>query len=286
MNQEKRYPTALTIAGSDSGGGAGIQADLKTFSAIGVFGASVITAITAQNTREVRAVEVLPPGLVRQQLEAVLDDMAVDAVKTGMLPDVPTIELVASVIDRYGLKEVVVVDPVMVATSGARLSSAATAGAFRALLYARLSLLTPNIPETEALTGIRINGEKEVYRAGELLLRQGCRAVLIKGGHLKGKQASDVLFSDSRQPVVFSSGYVETGNLHGTGCTLASAIAAYRALGREWETAVGLAKTYITGAIRAGAGIRTGRGHGPVNHFFAPEVLQSKYRDDANYIER
>ncbi|MDR1756184.1 MAG: bifunctional hydroxymethylpyrimidine kinase/phosphomethylpyrimidine kinase [Culturomica sp.] len=275
MNQEKRYPTALTIAGSDSGGGAGIQADLKTFSAIGVFGASVITAITAQNTREVRAVEVLPPALIRLQLEAVLDDIAVDVVKTGMLPDVPAIEQVASVIDRYGLKEVVV-DPVMVATSGARLSSAATAGAFRELLYARLSLLTPNVPETEALTGIPIGGEKEMYKAGELLLRQGCRAVLIKGGHLKGERASDTLFSDNRPPVVFSSEYVETWNLHGTGCTLASAIAAYRALGREWEEAVGLAKTYIAQAIRAGVGVCTGRGHGPVNHFFHPEVLQPK----------
>lgn len=274
MNQKKRYPTALTIAGSDSGGGAGIQADLKAFSAMGVFGASVITAITAQNTREVRFVEVLSPELIRLQLETVLDDIIVDAVKTGMLPNPETIEAVAAIVDKYHLKRVVI-DPVMVATSGARLTAAPTVSAFRELLYPRLLLITPNIPEAEALSGMQIQTEKEIYQAGEKLLSDGCRAVLIKGGHLAGAESSDILFSQGEEPVRFSSPYIQTNNLHGTGCTLASAITANLALGQEVENAIRSAKHYITQAILTGAGVETGKGHGPVNHFFEPQILKT-----------
>jgi hydroxymethylpyrimidine/phosphomethylpyrimidine kinase len=272
MNKTKRYPVVLTIAGSDSGGCAGIQADLKTFSALGVFGASVITAITAQNTTEVREVEILSPEIVRRQAEAVFDDIAVDAVKTGMLPTPEIIDTVASLIDRYR-PATVIVDPVMVATSGARLAAASITGAFREKLYPRVTLLTPNVPEAEALSGVSVRTEDDFPRAAEVLLAQGCRAVLIKGGHLASEVSTDWLFRQDRAPVSFFSPRIHTTNLHGTGCTFASAIAACHALGMDMETAVGSAKTYVTAAIRQGSGIRTGKGSGPVNHFFDPKIL-------------
>jgi hydroxymethylpyrimidine/phosphomethylpyrimidine kinase len=267
MNETKRYPAALTVAGSDSGGCAGIQADLKTFSAIGVFGTSVITSVTAQNTQEVLAVEVLSPGIIRQQAEAVLDDITIDAVKTGMLPSSEIIDAVAALIDRYALKNVIV-DPVMVATSGARLASASIAGAFRDALYRRIRLITPNIPEAEALSGISIEGEKDFRKAAEILLAQGCPAVLIKGGHLASANSVDILFRPDREPLSFSSPRTDTVNLHGTGCTFSSAIAAYCALGLELEAAIEAAKSYISSAIRSGSRMRLGKGHGPVHHFF------------------
>ncbi|MDR1884530.1 MAG: bifunctional hydroxymethylpyrimidine kinase/phosphomethylpyrimidine kinase [Prevotella sp.] len=277
-NKIKRYPTALTIAGSDSGGGAGIQADIKTFSAIGVFAASVITSITAQNTREVRAVEVLSPIIIRQQLEAVLDDITIDAVKTGMLPSPEAIETVASIIDRYQLKTVIV-DPVMIATSGARLASAFISGSFRQELYRRIDLVTPNIPEAEALSGVTVQTEKDFRKAADVLLAQGCPAVLIKGGHLSSAASTDVLFRQDKEPVSFSSPHIHSSNLHGTGCTFSSAIAAYMALGKELEAAIESAKTYIASAIREGSGITTGKGYGPVNHFFNPQRLETINKD-------
>ncbi len=278
MNREKRYPTALTIAGSDSGGGAGIQADIKAFSAIGVFAVSAITAITAQNTKEVRRVEVLSPEIIRLQLETVLDDIVVDAVKTGMLPTPETIEVVSSIIDKYELKKVVI-DPVMVATSGARLTAAPTITAFRELLYKRLLLITPNIPEAEALLGIKIHTEQDIYKAGHTLLEQGCQSILIKGGHIAQDASSDILFRQGYEPVCFSSDYIQTDNLHGTGCTLASAITAYLALGENLEIAVESAKKYITEAITTGKNIQTGTGNGPVNHFFNPQPLKVNIYD-------
>jgi hydroxymethylpyrimidine/phosphomethylpyrimidine kinase len=272
MEQEKKYLTALTIAGSDSGGGAGIQADLKTFSSLGVYGASVITAVTAQNTRQVRAVEVLSPQIVSSQLETVLDDIAVHAVKTGMLPSREIIEVVAQAMDKYRLP-LLVVDPVMVATSGSTLVSGEIGHDFRELLYGRLTLLTPNIPEAAALSGVEIKTEADIHRAGEILLAQGCRAALIKGGHLKGKQSSDVLFTPNRAPVVFSAEFVPSDNLHGTGCTLSSAIASFLAMGHELPDAIALAKAYVTRAIQAGKDVRTGQGNGPLNHFFDPHPM-------------
>jgi hydroxymethylpyrimidine/phosphomethylpyrimidine kinase len=271
MNETKRYPAALTIAGSDSGGGAGIQADIKTFSALGVFGASVITAITAQNTREVRKVEILSPEIVSQQAETVLDDITIDAIKTGMLPTPEIIEVVAALIDRY-CPATVITDPVMVATSGARLAATSIAGAFRDKLYSRITLITPNTLEAETLSGVTIRTENDFYRAAEVLLRQGCRAVLIKGGHFASAEAKDILFQCNKEPLVFSSPHIDSTNLHGTGCTFSSAIAAYCALGMDLETAVASAKTYITSAIQASKDIHTGKGYGPVNHFFEPKV--------------
>ncbi|MDR0711862.1 MAG: bifunctional hydroxymethylpyrimidine kinase/phosphomethylpyrimidine kinase [Prevotellaceae bacterium] len=267
MSNTKRYLAALTIAGSDSGGCAGIQADLKTFSALYVFGTSVITSITAQNTQGVRAVEALSPEIIRQQSEAVLDDITIDAVKTGMLPSPEIIEVVAGVIDRYKLKNIIV-DPVMVATSGARLASASTAGSFKKELYRRITLITPNIPEAEALSGVSIQAEKDFQKAAEVLLAQGCPAVLIKGGHLSSAYSVDILFRQDQQPVLFSSPRVATANLHGTGCAFSSAIAACCALGQELEAAIKLAKTYISSAIQSGSKMALGKGHGPVNYFF------------------
>lgn len=261
----------MTIAGSDSGGCAGIQADLKTFSAIGVFGTSVITAVTSQNTREVRGVEVLSPALVESQLRAVMEDIQVDAVKTGMLPSAGIIEVVTDVLTDYGIP--VIVDPVMVATSGARLTAASISEAFLDRLD-RFTLITPNIPEAEALSGINIGSVEDMSAAAGILLARGCRAVLIKGGHLAGNESVDMLFRPGCEPVRFVSEHVDTDNLHGTGCTLSSAIAGYMALGNNLLAAVGMAKEYITSAIKAGASVKTGHGCGPVNHFFAPEPLK------------
>ena len=275
MEKFKRYPTALTIAGSDSGGGAGIQADLKTFSSLGVFGMSAITAITAQNTAEVCAVEVLSPEIVRKQLEAVLDDITVDVVKTGMLPSVEIIEIVASTIDRYNLP-VVIVDPVMVATSGARLTSTSIVSAFGKYLYPHITLITPNLPEAEALSGIEIHSESDIYRAANRLLQQGCTAVLIKGGHSRSSDSTDILFRTGEEPVLFFAPRIASCNLHGTGCTFSSAIAAYIALGHDLEDAIRLGKNYISSAIDAGKDITTGKGSGPVNHFFDPQSLNIK----------
>ena len=271
---QKRYPTALTIAGSDSGGGAGIQADLKTFSALGVFGTSAITAVTAQNTTEVRTFEVLSDKIIRQQLETVLDDITIDAVKTGMLPTPDVVHIVAEIIDQYKLNTVIV-DPVMVATTGASLSSAPTVSAIKEKLFPRATLITPNIPEAEALSGIKISEEKDMIKAAEILMGKGCKGVLIKGGHMKGKNATDILFQQNHEPARFSNILLNTQNVHGTGCTLSSAITAYMSSGYNLEDAVRQAKDFIYNAILAGKEIKTGKGSGPVNHFFNPVPLKT-----------
>lgn len=270
----KRYQVALTIAGSDSGGGAGIQADLKTFSSLGVFGTSVITSITAQNTQEVRAVEVLPVDIIKKQIEAVFDDIKVDAVKTGMLPTPEIIELFAAMIDKYHMQNIIV-DPVMVATTGARLSSAKTVEYFKKDLFSRITLITPNIPEAEALSGISISNEADMHKAGEKILADGCNAVLVKGGHLKNEKATDILFRKGKEPIIFSAEKIETKNVHGTGCTMSSAIAAYMAMGEPLEIAVMEAKNYISDVILFGSDIILGKGSGPVNHFYNPQRLKT-----------
>lgn len=279
MKQNLRYPTTLTVAGSDSGGGAGIQADLKTFSALGTYGASVVTSVTVQNTRKVYAVESLPATLVQAQLDAVLQDIKVDAVKTGMLTTPQIVETVAFAIDKYSLHNVVI-DPVLVATSGDRLASAAVVDSFRSLLFDRLSILTPNIKEAEVLSGITIKNKSDCYRAGEYFLTNGCKAVLVKGGHLTGKYAEDIFFTQNNPPEVFSSVFIESSNLHGTGCSLASAIAAFLALGHGLRDAVKLSKEFITSAIETGKAVKTGSGNGPLNHFFDPQPLKPIYNED------
>lgn len=267
-----RYPVALTIAGSDSGGGAGIQADIKTFSALGVYGASVITSVTAQNTQGVRGIQAVSPEILKGQLDAVFEDITIDAVKIGMLHNKAAAEIVVSTIDTYS-PTYIILDPVIISTSGNKLLQDDAIYIIVRELFKRATLVTPNIDEAEFLSGMKIRSENEMEQAANKLLALGCRAVLMKGGHLKGDQMIDILYVADMAPLRLSSETIDTVNGHGTGCTLSSAIAAYLALGDNLPEAVKSAKDYITRAIHAGKEVRTGRGHGPLNHFFAPVPL-------------
>jgi hydroxymethylpyrimidine/phosphomethylpyrimidine kinase len=256
--------TALTIAGSDSGGGAGIQADLKTFAAHGVFGTSAITAVTAQNTLGVAAWQAVAADLVTAQIEAVAGDFAVAAVKTGMLATAANVEAVAAAIDSLELP-FLVVDPVMIAKGGHRLIDDEAVAAMRAELFGRAHLVTPNVPEAEALSGVRIAGLDDMYEAGRRILALGPRLVLVKGGHLEGGESVDVAVSAAGSFDVKGPRHAGR-HTHGTGCTLSAAIAANLALGRDDRTAIEAARTYLDGAIRHAPGL--GRGHGPLDHFW------------------
>jgi hydroxymethylpyrimidine/phosphomethylpyrimidine kinase len=256
-------PSVLTIAGSDSSAGAGIQADLKTFAALGVYGTCAITAITAQNTLGVSAVQEMPPGIVAAQIDAVVTDIRPDAVKTGMLASAPIIEVVAAKVREHGLPNLVV-DPVMVAKSGDRLLREDAVAALRELLLPLAAVVTPNLPEAEALTGRPVQSEEDVRRAAEEIVRLGARAVVVKGGHRVSPDAVDVLY-DGKAFREYSAPRVETTSTHGTGCTFASAIAACLARGMPLADAVGEAKAYLTEALRRAYPI--GGGHGPVHHF-------------------
>jgi len=259
----KTVPHALTIAGSDSGAGAGIQADLKTFAALGVYGTTVITAITAQNTVAVIKVLPLDPDLVAAQLDAVIEDIGADAVKTGMLATAPIIEAVAENLRRHKLENIVV-DPVMVATSGEWLLKKSAIETLRAELIPLAALVTPNIFEAEALTGMNLRTAKEIRRAAGRILDLGAQSVLIKGGHRRGP-ATDLYF-DGKKFRELKTRRIRTHYTHGTGCTFSAAIAAYLARGEKLESAVVQAKTYITAAIRHGFPV--GAGHSPVHHFY------------------
>ncbi len=256
--------TALTIAGSDSGGGAGIQADLKTFAAHGVFGTSAITAVTAQNSLGVVAWQAMPADLVIAQIEAVFGDLGADAVKVGMLATAAIVEAVGAAIEALDLPQVVV-DPVMVAKGGDRLLEEDAVAAMRAELLPRAHVLTPNIPEAEVLAGLSIRSVDDMHAAGGRILEMGPRVVLIKGGHLDGPDAIDVACTASGS-FELSRPRMETVHTHGTGCTLASAIAANLALGLADRAAIERAREYVDGAIRHAPGL--GRGHGPLNHFW------------------
>jgi len=259
-------PIALTIAGSDSSGGAGIQADLKTFAALGVYGASVITALTAQNTLGVRGVHLAPPEIVTAQLDAVFDDLAVGAVKIGMVGSRGLIEAIAAGLGRW--KPVhVVLDPVMVATSGDELLAEDAVDALRHLLIPSSALITPNLPEVAALLGEPVaTSEAVIVGQGRRLLALGCPAVLIKGGHGAGAESTDYLITrDATLPL--TAPRAATRNTHGTGCSLSSAVAAGLAKGEDLDSAVRNAKTFITEAIAAADRVAVGHGHGPVHHF-------------------
>lgn len=251
--------TALTIAGSDSGGGAGIQADLRTFQAHGVFGTSAITAITAQNTMGVRAVETLPVAIITAQIDAVADDFAIAAVKIGMLATTDIIRAVAAALTRRGLSPVVL-DPVMVAKGGDALLAPEAVAALRDELLPLATIITPNIPEAEVLTGRRISTVADMRDATGQLRARGARAVVIKGGHLEGA-AVDV-FADEHGVEEFTAARIATPHTHGTGCTFASAVAARLALGDDLRTAVVGAKAYVLRAIERAPGL--GHGHGPL----------------------
>jgi hydroxymethylpyrimidine/phosphomethylpyrimidine kinase len=259
-------PIALTIAGSDSSGGAGIQADLKTFAAFGVYGASVITALTAQNTRGVNGIHLVPSDFVTAQLDAVFDDLEIAAVKIGMVAQLSTIEAIAATLARRKPAHVVL-DPVMVATSGDRLLSADAVSALRERLIPLASLITPNLPEAAALLGESVaSDETAIAGQGKRLRAMGARAALIKGGHGQGRESIDTLFCGD-DVIALPAPRIATGNTHGTGCSLSSAIAAGLAKGETLETAVRNAKTWITAAIATADRLGVGQGHGPIHHF-------------------
>ncbi len=270
-----RYLTTLTIAGSDSSGGAGIQADIKTMSALGCYAASVITSVTAQNTCGVRCIHDVPPEVVASQIVAVMDDIQPKAVKIGMMNATEIIHAVADELEgKDGIE--LVVDPVMVATSGDRLMKKDALSVFCLRLLPMATLLTPNLPEAELLADMTIHDERDIIEAGKRILQQGCKAVLIKGGHLIGDEKNDTLITTNGNSLVsqvFSARSQQTKNTHGTGCTLSAAITAFLAMGKSLEEAVGCAKNYVTSAIEAGCRIEIGRGCGPVNHFFQPKKL-------------
>ncbi|MDN5928316.1 MAG: bifunctional hydroxymethylpyrimidine kinase/phosphomethylpyrimidine kinase [Hyphomicrobiales bacterium] len=258
-------PIALTIAGSDSGGGAGIQADLKTFSALGVFGTSVITAVTAQNTMGVRAVEDISPAMIAAQIDAIFDDIAVGATKIGMVSRVETIAVIAERLRYHGVRPVL--DPVMVATSGDRLLQSDAIDALRTQLLPLAALVTPNLHEAALLTRTPIAGDEAAMAAqAEAIVKAGAQAVLVKGGHGDGSHSTDILF-DGHAFTRFSKPRIQTRNTHGTGCTLAAAIAAGLARGLDLSEAIGQAKDYLQNALEAASTLSIGKGSGPVHHF-------------------
>ena len=254
----------LTIAGSDSGGGAGIQADIKAMSANGVFAMSAITAVTAQNTEEVTDVFELPLSIIAAQIDAVFDDFDVAAVKTGMLSSAEIVKVVAKLLKPQNVTNLVV-DPVMIAKSGHRLLKPDAVEALMHELIPLALVVTPNIHEAQQLSGIEIKTLNDARRAAKIIHRLGCRHVLIKGGHLLEDRATDLLY-DGRFFELFKSEFIDTPHTHGTGCTFASAIAAHLALGKPLTQAVTAAKAYLTEAIRHGLAI--GHGKGPTNHFY------------------
>jgi hydroxymethylpyrimidine kinase/phosphomethylpyrimidine kinase len=263
----RRYTRVLTIAGSDSGGGAGIQADLKTFAALGCYGMSVVTALTAQNTTGVTGIFAVPPAFVVQQMTAVFSDIGVDAVKIGMLYSAELIRAVADELRRHETPNIVL-DPVMVAQSGDKLLQDTAITALKRHLIPLSTVLTPNLPEAAVLWGQEVTGVEGMRAAAKSLAGGGSRSVLVKGGHAQNEDSSDVLFiAAENRFVVLADRRVLTANTHGTGCTLSSAIAAFLAKGETIASAVRKAKTYIGEAIRAGAPYRLGHGSGPVHHF-------------------
>ena len=264
-------PIALTIAGSDSSGGAGIQADLKTFAALGVYGASVITALTAQNTQGVSAIHEVPAQVVTAQIDAVFSDLAVNAVKIGMLARADIIEAVAAGLDRWRAANVVL-DPVMIATSGDRLLAPDAIDVLKRELIPRARVVTPNLPEAAALLGTGVAADDEEMQAqAEGILGLGAPAVLIKGGHGAGADSVDFL-RDGPSVTRFAVKRIATRNTHGTGCTLSSAIAAGLAKGLDLAAAARAAKAYVTDAIAAADRLAVGRGHGPLHHFHSTWV--------------
>ncbi len=270
----RRIPTALTIAGSDSGGGAGIQADLKTFAVMGVHGMSAITSITAQNTVEVRAIHDVPPEIVVSQIEAVADDIGVDAAKTGMLSNRGIIEALAKPLDRYGFP--LVVDPVMIAKSGAKLLRDDAIDALIRVVIPRATIVTPNAPEAERLTGMKIESLEDAKEAARRIVEDyGSEAAIVKGGHLGGDYSIDILYYQGRY-YEYKAPRVKRNTTHGTGCSFSAAIAAGLAKGRSVPEAVDVAKRLITMAIDYG--LEVGRGHGPVNPVAWAAIPAERYR--------
>lgn len=267
-------PRALTIAGSDSGAGAGIQADLKTFAALGVYGLSALTAVTVQNTLGVRAATPLSPNLIEGQIDAVLEDIGADAAKTGMLANSEIIETLAHCLKRWSLP--LVVDPVMVAKGGDRLLDGDAVRTLREQLVPLATVVTPNLPEAEVLTGRRVETLTDMRRAAQAIGQLGARHVVIKGGHREGEPVD--VYYDGSTWLELPAVRIVTQHTHGTGCTFSAAIAAFLARGFSVEQAVREAKTYITGAIQHAPGL--GHGHGPVEHFWHWQPLSCRKEED------
>lgn len=270
---DAHYARVLTIAGSDSGGGAGIQADLKTFAALGCYGMTAITALTAQNTVGVQGIHAVPAAFLKAQIQSVLDDIGADAIKIGMLHEPAVAEVVAWAIDHYQLRHVVL-DPVMVATSGDRLISEQTVQVLVRELFPRATLITPNLDEAALLVGHPIERAEDLEQEAQRLIDMGAQAVLLKGGHLAGDTVTDVWLPKGQAPERLSSPRIDSRNVHGTGCTLSSAIAANLALGLPLTQAVREARAFILQAIAQGAHVVTGHGHGPLHHGHAPRALR------------
>ncbi|HZL30445.1 MAG TPA: bifunctional hydroxymethylpyrimidine kinase/phosphomethylpyrimidine kinase [Pseudolabrys sp.] len=277
MRKQNLTPVAVTIAGSDSGGGAGIQADLKTFGALGVYGASVITALTAQNTQGVAAIHDVPADFVKAQMDAVFSDFDIAAVKIGMLSRAAIIRTVAAELRKRNARNIVL-DPVMVATSGDRLLDEDAIAALRDELIPMATIVTPNLHEAAALTGKPMaRNEGEMEAQGREILALGPRCVLIKGGHGAGDESVDLLIGEG-ETMRLTASRIATKNTHGTGCTLSSAIAAELAKGRDLVTAAQDAKAYVTAAIAAADKLNVGHGHGPLDHFYARMIQKSGNR--------
>lgn len=290
-NEEcSKYIAVLTIAGSDCSGGAGIQADIKTISALGCYAASAITAVTVQNTQGVTAVHAVPPEIVAGQIRAVMDDIKPKAVKIGMVNDADTIKAIADTLADYDIEHIVV-DPVMVSTSGSKLMQDDAIKVFIEKLLPMSTLITPNIYEAEILAGKKITDEDAMNDVAGEILSKGAEAVLIKGGHIEGDKKVDLLYNAIRKTEArsseltmmigdsFESETVETRNTHGTGCTLSAAIASNLAMGLGINKAIDKAKYWLTSALIAGADVEIGSGHGPVNHFYAPKKMRIIYND-------
>lgn len=272
-SQHHRYPQVLSVAGSDSGGGAGIQADLKTFAALGCFGMTAITALTAQNTTGVRAIHRVPAAMVNAQIDAVLDDIGVDAVKIGMLHSRSIVQAVARAIDRHGLRNAVL-DPVMLSSSGAVLMQREAIASLVRALFPRVSLVTPNLDEAALLLGRSLESEMDMEEAAAQLLAKGAKAVLLKGGHLPGETVADLFWPADGEKLWMRGQRIHSRNTHGTGCTLSAAIAAHLALGKPLRDSVQAASAFVRDAIQAGSQIQTGSGSGPLNHGHSPHAMQ------------
>jgi hydroxymethylpyrimidine/phosphomethylpyrimidine kinase len=267
-----QYPVVLSIAGSDSGGGAGIQADLKTMSALGCFATTAITAVTVQNTLGVSGIHAIPVEVVKAQIKAVMDDLKPSAIKIGMIHSAELAIGIAEALSEYP-NVPVIFDPVMVATSGDRLIAGDTVETLKAHLFPIATLVTPNLDEAVILAGMEIKTIGDIKSAAVRIMEYGCNAVLIKGGHLKGPDLFDVYLDKDGNERIFRSAAIDTVNTHGTGCSLSSAIASFIALGNDLNISISHSKKYIQQAIEQGKDVKTGEGHGPLNHFFDPQKL-------------
>ncbi|RQO32615.1 bifunctional hydroxymethylpyrimidine kinase/phosphomethylpyrimidine kinase [Taibaiella sp. KBW10] len=272
MNPKYRYPIALTIAGFDGSGGAGIQADCKTFSALGCYATSILTALPVQNTQGVKNIYPIPCAAVEAQIGTILDDIFPDAIKIGMVHTAALVQTIAAGLTQYP-QTPLILDPVMVSSSGHRLIEDRTIAALIDQLFPIAELITPNMDEAAVLAEMEIKTLDDMFLAGTKIQQLGCRAVLLKGGHLDLPEITSLYFDTTGQVHAFRFEKYNTQNTHGTGCTLSAAIAAYRARGKNLAEAINLGQNYVQQAIAAGSDVRTGKGHGPLNHFFQPEPL-------------